>query len=84
MMNDMIEKGSVAVSLAGRNKDKLVVVLRVDGNRAYVADGKEYKVAEPKPKNLKHLKPVGAVIKTEDYEFDSRLRKALKQYENQI
>ena len=45
------------------------------GNRAYVADGKEYKVAEHKPKNLKHLKPVGAVITAKIMVFFSEIPK---------
>ena len=37
-----MERGRVVRSLKGRNKGKSAVVLSVEGNAAFIADGKEY------------------------------------------
>ena len=56
------EIGSVVRSLAGRDKGRFLVIVRVesDGKNVYVCDGKERPISRPKPKNPMHL----AVTKT--------------------
>lgn len=72
-----MERGRVVRSLKGRNKGKSAVVLSVEGNAAFIADGKEYKLAKPKLKNIKHLEPCNDILNESDFAFDSRLRKKL-------
>ena len=50
-----IQAGSLVYSKAGREKAKLLLVLRTEGEYAYVADGDLRKVENPKKKKLKHL-----------------------------
>ena len=52
----MIEKGSVVRSLCGHDNGKNYIVLKVDGDFAFVCDGKLRQVSNPKKKRLKHLK----------------------------
>lgn len=78
MMCDELKRGSVVRSAAGRNKGKVMCVLKVEKNFVYAADGKEYSVAQPKLKNMRHIEPTGAVISNEELlKYDSRLRRAL-------
>ncbi len=50
--------GDVVISLKGRDKDKFFLVCEVEGNIAYIVDGKVRKVLAKKKKNVKHLKKV--------------------------
>jgi ribosomal protein L14E/L6E/L27E len=77
-----MEIGTIVVSLAGRDKGRMQVVVRADeganvGGYAgvvYVADGKEHKLCKPKRKNLKHIKATNKKIDTKDL-TDRKLRK---------
>lgn len=47
--------GMVVRSKAGRDKDRFFVVLKVQGDKAFVADGKKRELLNPKsqkPKNI--------------------------------
>ncbi len=48
--------GGVCVSLQGRDKGSVYVIIRADDAFAYVADGKRKCAARPKKKNLKHVR----------------------------
>lgn len=55
-----LRPGQVVVSLAGRDKGRAYVVMRVLSERAVlVADGERRKVVKPKMKNTRHLRPGG-------------------------
>ena len=52
-----LSAGDIVYSLAGRDKDKIFIVLEVlDETMALVADGDLRKVQKPKKKKIKHLK----------------------------
>ena len=82
-----IEIGSVVRSLAGRDQDRLfVVVQEVDADFVMVANGKLRGMDRLKKKRRKHLKPTGSVIEelrdrlaqggtVEDHEIRSWLKK---------
>jgi ribosomal protein L14E/L6E/L27E len=55
MNDETIQLGDVVCSKNGRFKGELFVVLSLDGNYAYVANGKSRKSDSPKKKKLKHL-----------------------------
>jgi len=52
-----IEPGRVVLSKAGRDAGRPFVVLRVDGDFAFAADGDLRRVESPKKKKLRHLRP---------------------------
>ena len=47
-----ITTGMVIISAAGHDKGQWFLVTGVDGRYAYLADGKERKLAAPKKKNV--------------------------------
>ena len=73
-----ITVGSIVRSRAGKDKDRFAIVLRLEGGRAYVSDGKYRKLSNPKPKNLIHLAPTSAVYALPA--TDKQLRKLLKDF----
>lgn len=50
-----ITVGSAVYSRAGRDKGGLFMVLALEGDCAYLADGNKRRAANPKKKKLKHL-----------------------------
>ena len=75
-----MQRGSVVLSLAGHDKDKLYVVLKEEGMCAFLADGKTKLLKKPKKKNLKHLKDTGMYVELSKYNplYDAHIRKELK------
>lgn len=51
-----IKPRDIAVSLAGHDSGRAYVVIKTYGSFAILADGKTKKLANPKKKNLKHLR----------------------------
>ena len=51
--------GTMARSKAGHDKGADFIVLKTDGEYAYLADGKTRKVERPKKKKLKHIQVSG-------------------------
>ena len=51
-----ISKADIIVSMAGRDKGGLFYVLRVEDGYAYLVNGKQRTMENPKRKNLKHLR----------------------------
>ena len=47
--------GQVVRSIAGRDNGTAYVVLRIEGNYVYVADGAIRKLENPKKKKFKHI-----------------------------
>ena len=75
-----MQRGSVVLSLAGHDKDKLYVVLRKEGSYAFLSDGKTKTLKDPKKKKLKHLKDTGMYVDISKYNplYDAHIRKELK------
>ena len=57
-----ITVGSIVRSTAGKDKDRFAIVVKLEGGRAFVSDGKYRKLTSPKPKNIRHLAPTSAVF----------------------
>ena len=74
-------QGSIVKAKAGRDKDRFFVVLRLEGNYAYIADGKRRKVQAPKRKNLRHLAPTNEVI-TGSADTNPKIKRILNPYNN--
>ncbi len=82
-----ISKSDIVVSLAGRDKGRLLFVLDTDGLYATVADGKVRKLENPKRKKLKHLRlaartdsNVAVKLRAGDVVLNSELRRDLAMF----
>ena len=73
-----MEKGTVVKSLAGRDKGKLLAVMRDCEGSVLVCDGKERPIDRPKSKNIRHIECVGLSVTENDMGSDRALRKALR------
>ena len=80
-----IVAGSLVYSAAGRDKGLEFLVLSVEGNICYIADGRLRKAENPKKKKLKHLvgtNKISSGLKEKLLEGDaptnSEIRKFLK------
>ena len=71
--------GRVVISKAGRDKNKVAVIVKETENYLLVCDGKERPVERPKRKNPKHLKLTTFKLEAQQLETNRALRKALKQ-----
>ncbi len=85
---DIIE-GLIVKSKAGRDNGKLFIVIKTEGEFAYIADGDTRRAEAPKKKKLKHLQVTSFVsdkIRQSLLEngtvTNSELRKALAEYLN--
>ena len=73
-------KGSLVYSLAGRDKGKLFLVLALENDFVYLADGDTRRVENPKKKKIKHVNKINRVLDIDfDSISDSSLRKALSE-----
>lgn len=57
-------RGDLAISLKGRDKDRLFIIVDFDSEKeiAAITDGKIRKAARPKKKNAKHLKKIQSAV----------------------
>ncbi|MGM0420135.1 MAG: hypothetical protein ACQEQG_03990 [Bacillota bacterium] len=57
-MTDIIKPGRLVISLAGRDKGKLYIVIAHNekDNFLRLSDGKKHPIDDPKKKNFKHVK----------------------------
>ena len=69
--------GSVVISVAGRDKGKYMVVVGEKDGCFLVANGKERRLDNPKPKNHKHIVSTDYRLQTEQYSSNRSLKKAL-------
>lgn len=86
-----IKVGQVVKSKAGRDKDKIFVVLSiVDESYVIVVDGKLRKLENPKKKKIKHLSLYNSIIddlhdkKANNEMNNAYIRKALAPFNKQI
>ena len=73
----MLERGRVVISLAGRDKGKLLAVMQEEENRVLISDGKERPVDRPKSKNIRHVEITDSLLSEADRSTNRALRKAL-------
>ena len=65
-----LEQGSVVVATAGKEKNQIYVVSKIEENYCYLVDGKRLKISKPKKKSLKHVQ------KTSKKEFETEKLKS--------
>lgn len=60
-----LELGQVVKALAGRDKEKIFLVVGIiDDNNVYLADGAGRKIESPKRKKIKHLQKYNLISKS--------------------
>ena len=79
--------GQMVFSKMGRDVGLCFVVLGLEGDFAYITDGKLRKIAKPKKKKLKHLQPTKHIdfnlkyaIENKKFIKDSDIRESIKKY----
>ena len=77
--------GMVVYSKAGRDKGAPFIVLKCEGEYAYLTDGQSRPLNKPKKKKLKHIQPTNTTIEDIKHKIehnlhimDSDIVKALK------
>ncbi|MGI6269280.1 MAG: KOW domain-containing RNA-binding protein [Candidatus Howiella sp.] len=75
---DRMEKGRVVRSLAGRDRDRLLVVVGEAEDFPLLCDGKERPLSRPKRKNPRHLAPADAILTEAQMSTNRALRKTLR------
>ncbi len=70
-----INIGQVVKSRAGRDKDRIFLVLSVvDKNHLYLVDGDLRKIDNPKKKKVKHLIVYNTVLPELKYKLDNNIK----------
>ena len=72
-------KGSVVIAEAGRDGGGYFAVIDSDEKYCLIADGKSRTIADPKRKNIKHVRVTNSMIDLNDI-TDKKLRNTLKQF----
>ncbi|QUI21500.1 RNA-binding protein [Vallitalea pronyensis] len=57
-----LQYGQIVKSKAGRDKDRIFIVVDVQGEFALLADGQLRRVEDPKRKKMKHIQPTKKII----------------------
>lgn len=68
--------GRIVRVIAGHDKNLFMVITAVEGDFAFLCDGKSRKLDNPKKKRLKHLRFTNTVIDTADL-TDKKLRRVI-------
>ena len=83
----ILQPGQIVYSKAGRDKGAPFVVVSVDGDFAYIINGKDRPLARAKKKKAKHIQPtndidtaLAAKLASGAYVNDSEINKLLKPY----
>ncbi len=83
-----IFQGDVVRAIAGKEKNGLFVVLKIEENFCFLVDGKRLKLIKPKKKSLKHVQKASKesfdVIKLQSGQenVNAEIRKFLKEKES--
>ena len=75
----LIEPGMLAKSKAGRDKDCIYVIISVNDEYVYLADGKKRTVCRVKKKNCKHVQPISRV-RCSSVSDNDEIRRVIKGY----
>lgn len=78
-----LEPGMLARSKAGRDKDCIYVIISVNDEYVYLADGKRRSACQAKKKNRKHVQPIGTV-RCDSVTDDQEIRRVLKGYKSHM
>ncbi len=76
----MFRNRQVVLSLAGRDKDQLLAVVREDEHGVWLVDGKRRPLEHPKCKKPRHLRPLELEIGQEAMTTNRALRRVLREF----
>lgn len=79
----LLEPGMLAKSKAGRDKDCIYVIISVNDEYVYLADGRHRPVCQPKKKNCKHVQPI-IRVHCSSITDNEEIRRVIKEYEGHI
>ena len=71
-MINPVSVGDLVISIAGRDKDEIFLVVGSENGFSFIVDGKTRKVGKPKKKNNKHLK---TLISESNKELAEKIRR---------
>ena len=69
--------GRVVCSKAGKDKGYFMVIVKVEGDKIFVCDGKKRPLERPKLKNRKHVSFTNTLLEEGSYETNKSIRKVL-------
>ncbi|NLK37336.1 MAG: hypothetical protein GX299_04570 [Epulopiscium sp.] len=79
--------GQVVYSKSGHDKGDALLILSVEGEYVYLADGKRRTLEKPKRKKVKHIQPTNYInyalqkkLEEKDYVINADIVKVLKEY----
>lgn len=82
-----LQIGSIVFSKMGRDAGKYYIIVKLDEQFCYIADGSLRKLKNPKKKNIKHVKNSGCILEqiAEKFiggkkVFDTELNRALREF----
>lgn len=75
-----IECGMIVKSVAGRDKDRYYLVMKMEKKRVFIADGKVRKLNSLKQKNPLHLKGTRNIVDILKYTTDKKIRQLLHRF----
>lgn len=83
--------GQVVYSKGGHDKGDVQMIVAVEGDYLFLADGRRRKLEKPKRKKKMHVQPtfyvekeVAAKLQEGEYLLDADIKKALKKYQNEV
>ncbi len=79
----LLEPGMLARSKAGRDKDCIYVIISVNDEYVYLADGVKRPVSNLKKKNRQHVQIIYK-MQCEDYSNDAVIRQTIQNYVGRI
>lgn len=79
-----VERGRVVVSLNGRDKGRLLLVLNADEKYCTLCDGKRRTVACLKRKKISHVKPTQWMAELEIFATDKSVRRFLNSLQSDV
>lgn len=77
-----LSEGMLVRSKAGRDKNRIYVVIKTEGDYVYVADGDQRPIRHMKRKNRRHLQPI-LKMRAEYRQDDSYIKTILEKYTRQ-
>lgn len=84
-----LQYGQIIKSKAGRDQDKIFVIIDIQGEYVYLVDGHFRRIENPKKKKFKHIQPTNIIIETikhrienEDKITNADIRKELVVYQH--
>lgn len=75
-----IQCGMIVKSVAGRDKERFYLVIKIEGKHVFIADGKVRKLSSLKAKNPLHLKVTNNIVDVEEYRTDKKIRQLLHRF----